>query len=90
MPNLKAAKKALRHSQRRRAINDKWRRRAREAVKTVRDAITKGDAASAAAAWPTVQRLLDRATRRHVLHPRQAARQKSRLQSAIQKIGATK
>jgi len=88
MPNLKAARKALRHSQRRRSINDRWRHSYKAAVKTVRDAIKKGDAAAAAAALPAAQRALDRTARRNILHPRTVARQKSRLQQALAKISA--
>lgn len=90
MPNLKAARKALRHSQRRRVVNDRWRRVYKEAVKVVRDAIAQGDAAKALAAYPAAQRALDRTARRNILHPTTAARQKSRLRKAIQRVSATK
>lgn len=90
MPNLKAARKAHRHNQRQRATNDTWRRATKEAVKAVRDAVRRGDASAATTAWPAAQRALDRVARRNILHPRTAARQKSRLQLAIQKITAPK
>lgn len=90
MPNLKAAKKALRHNQRQRAINDNWRRSTKEVVKAVRDAIKLGDAKAAIDGWPAAQQALDQVARRNILHPRTVARQKSRLQHAIQKITATK
>lgn len=86
MPNLKAAKKALRHSRRRRALNDTWRRSYKSAVKVVRDAIRRGDVESAIKAFPAAERALDRTARHNILHPRNAARQKSRLQQAIKKI----
>lgn len=86
MPNIKAAKKALRHNRRRRAVNDKWRRAYKVTVKTVHDALRRGDAAAALAAYPAAQRALDRTGRRNILHPRTVARQKSRLQKAIAKL----
>ena len=88
MPNLKAAKKALRHSQRRRAINDKWRQSYKSTVKAVRDALRQNDVKTAIAAFPAAQRALDRSARRNILHPKKAARQKSRLQHAIAKLSA--
>lgn len=88
MPNLDAAKKAFRHSQRRRALNERWRRSYKATVKAVRDALRQGDVQAAVAAFPAAERALDRTARHNVLHPKTAARQKSRLQAAIKKMSA--
>lgn len=88
MPQIKSAVKALRASQRRRAVNDRWRRRLRQHLHTVRDALTASERATALAAFRTAQSTLDRAARHHIIHPNKAARLKSRLQQAIQKTTA--
>lgn len=83
MPQTQAAEKALRISERRRVVNDRWRRKMRESVKQVRDAITKKEKDVATAALLTAQKTLDRAARHNVIHHRTAARKKSQLQRAI-------
>lgn len=88
MPQLQAAKKDLRKNQRRRTQNDRWRSAIRSATHVLRDAITAKDKPAAEQAYKTVQKTIDRATRRHVLHANKAARKKSRLLQAISKIAA--
>jgi ribosomal protein S20 len=44
MPQLSAGKKALRKDVRRRAVNDVWRKKIREAKKAVREAVESKDA----------------------------------------------
>jgi small subunit ribosomal protein S20 len=83
MPQLQAAKKALRASARRRAVNDRWRVRFRASIRAVTDALQSKDTTKALEAFHKAQSLLDRAARRNVIHPNTAARKKSRLQKAI-------
>lgn len=86
MPQTKAAEKALRVSDRRRAVNDRWRRAVREALLGVRDAIAAGKKEPAQAAYILAQKTLDRAARRNIIHRNKTARKKSRLQKAIAKL----
>ena len=86
MPQLQAAKKDLRKSQRRRTVNDRWRLAMRKSVRVVQDAITEKNQKAATAAMPKAQAALDRASRRNIIHPNKAARKKSRLLKAIAKI----
>jgi small subunit ribosomal protein S20 len=86
MPQIKAAKKDLRKNQRRRAVNDRWRKKVRAALSTVRDALGSSNAGGAAEAVRQAQSTLDRAARRHILHPRKAARTKQRLSRQLQKL----
>lgn len=83
MPQLKAAKKALRVSARQRRVNDRWRQRVRTSVRAVRDAIVARDKPTAAQTFQAAQQQIDRAARRNVMHPNTAARKKSRLQKMI-------
>lgn len=87
MPQLKSAAKALRASERRRVINDRWRRRLREHLHEVRDALTAKDQTAALATYRTAQSTLDRAARHHLIHPNKAARQTARLKHAIDQLG---
>lgn len=81
MPRIKSAKKAMRQS-RRHAIHNRAQRSAlRTALKRVRAAATRQEAASAYAA--AVQ-LLDRAARKGLIHKNNAARNKSRLAKFVE------
>ncbi len=81
MPRIKSAKKAMRQS-RRHAIHNRAQRSAlRTALKRVRAAGTKQEAASAYAA---AVRLLDRAARKGLIHKNNAARNKSRLAKFVE------
>ncbi len=86
MPQLQAAKKALRVSARRRVINDRWRRKVREALHDVRDAIRAQDKKAATEAYVKATSTIDRAARRNIIHPNSAARKKSRLHKAVVSI----
>ncbi|HXF94529.1 MAG TPA: 30S ribosomal protein S20 [Gemmatimonadales bacterium] len=76
MPRIKSAKKAMRQARARYQRNRVQRSRLRTAVKRVRQAET-GEAAARALA--VAVRLLDRAARKGLIHPNNAARHKSRL-----------
>ena len=88
MPQTQSAKKALRHGQQRRRINDLRRQRMRASVKTVREAIVAKDSEAAQKSYPAAQKNIDRAARHHIIHRNTAARKKSRLHQAIAKISA--
>lgn len=86
MPQIKAAEKALRASNRRRVVNDRWRRKLRESIKEVRAAIIRQEKQAAQTAFLAAQKIFDRAARHNVIHPNAAARRKSRLTQAIAKL----
>jgi small subunit ribosomal protein S20 len=88
MPQTASAKKALRSSERKRVVNNRWRNILRVSVRAVQDALQAGDAKSAAQNYSKAQSIIDRAARHNVIHPRQAARKKSRLKQAIQKASS--
>lgn len=79
MPNLSAAKKALRVSQRRRIINIRWKRKMHDRVKEFRDLLRAGNNDEAATLYPKVASVLDRAAQRNIIHRNTAARKKARL-----------
>ncbi|HSX25339.1 MAG TPA: 30S ribosomal protein S20 [Candidatus Andersenbacteria bacterium] len=88
MPQLSAGKKALRANARRRAINDAWRKKIREAKKAIREAVESKDSKRIAEEAVKAESIFDRAARRNVIHPNEAARRKSRLRKIQTKVAA--
>ena len=86
MPRIKSAKKALRQSLAHNIRNRGQRSELRNAVKRVRT----GEGAAAVEAYAQAVRLLDRAARKGLIHPNNAARHKSRLAAAVKKAAAGK
>ncbi len=78
MPNIKAAEKWARQSEKRELRN----RDTKSRLKTVyRKAVAAGDAA----AVPAVESEFDRAAKRGIIHKNKAARKKSRLAAAMKR-----
>ncbi|PIT97786.1 MAG: 30S ribosomal protein S20 [Candidatus Andersenbacteria bacterium CG10_big_fil_rev_8_21_14_0_10_54_11] len=84
MPQIQSAKKALRQSARRRVMNDRWRKRIREAVHNVRRSAAGSEPDAVHAAYQAAQATIDRAARRRIIHRNKAARLKSQLNRAAQ------
>ncbi len=86
MANTQAAKKQIRNSYRKWLRNRYTRGKMRGAVRTVRQAIEAGDYNTAQSWMPRAASELDKAARKHVIHPNKAARLKSRLMSQIHEL----
>ena len=82
MPRIESAKKRMRQARARTAQNRTQRSRLRGALKKVRTAT----GAEVEAAYAEAVQLLDRAGRKHLIHPNAAARQKSRLAKLKAKV----
>ena len=80
MPRIRSAKKRSRQTKAITARNRTQRSQLRTAIKKVRLA---PDAETRAAAFQEAERLLDRAGRKRLVHPNQAARQKARLHKLV-------
>ena len=76
MPNIKAAEKWVRVSEKRELRNRDVKTRLKTLFKKAR---VSGDAATA----PAVESQLDKAAQKGIIHPNKAARKKSRLVKAI-------
>lgn len=90
MANTASAEKRNRQAQKRRARNVQVRTGVKSAVKKVREAVDKGDAAAAREALLAAERALDKAGSKGVLHRNAASRRISRLAKAVAKSGAAK
>ncbi len=88
MAHSRTAKKAVRQSETRRAVN-RWRLRTmRDAIKDFLDVVAHGDAAAAKASFLKAQVAIDRTAQKGVIHKNQAARRKSRLNARLKaKVG---
>ncbi|MCY3936191.1 MAG: 30S ribosomal protein S20 [Chloroflexi bacterium] len=86
MANHKSALKRIRQNEKRRIHNRQFRNRARTLVRKGRQALAGGDAEGAQAAIRIAVKDLDQAAARGVIHPRNAARRKSRLMKQLAQL----
>jgi len=78
MPITKSAKKAIRGSSRKKAVNDRRTRAMKEIIKKV-EKLAKTDKAGALKMLPTAFQAIDKAAKTGVIKKNTAARKKSRL-----------
>ncbi|MEW5988719.1 MAG: 30S ribosomal protein S20 [Chloroflexota bacterium] len=83
MANTAAAKKRIRSSARRQARNRVYRASARTYVKNTRKALAAGALTQAEEQAQMAYSVLDKAARKGIVHPRNAARRKGRLMAAL-------
>jgi small subunit ribosomal protein S20 len=87
MANTTSAKKATRKIARRTVINKSRRTEMRGAIRSVEEAIKRGDRDAAAKAMSHAEPELMRAAQRNIIHKNNASRKVSRLSHAIAKLG---
>lgn len=83
MANIASAKKRIRSSARRQERNRHFRSSARAYIKQTRQLIEAGDLDAAKEMSLKATITLDKAARKGIVHPRNAARRKSRLMKAL-------
>ncbi|WP_316214869.1 30S ribosomal protein S20 [Bradyrhizobium sp. SZCCHNR2035] len=86
MANTTSAKKATRKIARRTIINKSRRTQMRGAVRSVEEAIAKGDREAALQAMTRAEPQLMRAAQRNIIHKNSASRKVSRLSHQIAKL----
>ena len=86
MPNVKSAIKRMKTAEKRAVRNKAQRSRLRTAVKKARQAESAEDTT---ATFLEAKSLLDRAARKHLVHPNKAARLKSRLAKRANAVAAS-
>lgn len=87
MPIKKSAKKALRQTKKRTVKNAAVKLAVKKALKELRKKIAAKDKKGALELVPKAAKVLDKAAKVNVIKKNAAARYKSRLQKAINKIG---
>lgn len=88
MANTKSAKKALRRTERRTAINTNRGSRLKTFVRAVELALAAGDSAKAREAFKAVEPVLMSSAGKGVIHKRTAARKISRLAQRVKSLSA--
>ena len=88
MANIQSAKKRIRQTAKRTNNNRIYRSSARTYIKKTRQHIADGDLDEAEITARHAYKTLDKAARRRVIHPRNAARRKGRLMAALEKARA--
>lgn len=86
MANIKSAKKRILTSEKARVRNQAVRSELKSSIKKVNVAIEAGDKPAAQEAAKTACRLLDRAATKGVIHKNQAAKRKSGVVTAVNKM----
>ncbi len=85
MANIQSAKKRIRQTVKRTQLNRVYRSSARTHVKKTRQQIADGELDEAEISARQAYKSLDKAARKRVIHPRNAARRKGRLMAALEK-----
>ena len=88
MANIKSAKKRILVSEKNRLRNVAWKSSIKTAVKKVVTLATAGDDKELALAMSKVYQLCDKAVGKGILHKNTAARKKSRLTKAVNRLQA--
>jgi small subunit ribosomal protein S20 len=86
LANIKASKKDIVRSRKRRLRNLSWKSRCKTLVRKARTAVASGDAVVATELVRDASRQLDKAAAKGIIHPRQAARRKSRIARGAAKL----
>lgn len=88
MANSAQAKKRIRQAEKSRQNNAGMRSAMRTQIKKVVNAIAAGDKAAAEASYKAAVPIIDRSSRKGLIHANKAARHKSRLSQRIRAISA--
>ncbi len=86
MANKDSAKKAMRSSARQQVFNLRRKKAMKAIVKSTRELIAGGDKKSAEGQLPQLYKAVDKAVKCGILKKNTAARKKSRLTHAVEKI----
>lgn len=87
MANIKSQKKRAITNAKKNLINNAERSRLKTAIKKVLKAVDAKDLDAAKKAFDECNKLLDKSVTSHIKHKNYVARQKSKLQKAIAKVG---
>ncbi len=89
MANHLSALKRVRQTETRTEVNRANRSRVRTSVRTLREAIAKGDAKAAQEQYRATVSALDKSVQKGILHSNTVSRYKSRLNARLKSMGTT-
>jgi len=87
MPIIKSAQKALRQSKKKKAQNTKTKKAYKGAVKKISKFISEGNKEKAQETLSFAMKRIDKAAKKNIFKKNTAARKKSQLAKAVNKIG---
>jgi len=87
MPNIASAKKRVRRTAKRTAVNHSRKSRVRNFTRKVEEALAKGDKAGAQAALKAAEPEIMRGVSKGVIHKNAGSRKVSRLTKRVAKLG---
>lgn len=90
MANHVSALKRARQTEKRTAVNRANRTEFRSSLRSLREALQKGDAKAAGDQYRTTVSILDKSVQKGVLHANTASRYKSRLNARVKAVAAKK
>ena len=90
MANHFSALKRTRQTEKKTAQNRANKSRLRTALRSLREAITKGDKEAAHTAYNATASIVDKGVQKGALHKNTASRYKSRLSARLKAVGAAK
>lgn len=90
MPNTESAKKRVRQTKKRNALNNWRKRRIKDQTKSFLKSLTAGDVAAAETEFRKVAALLDKISTKNTIHKNAASRRKSRLAKRLNVLKKTK
>ncbi|MBX6360111.1 MAG: 30S ribosomal protein S20 [Acidobacterium ailaaui] len=88
MANHVSALKRARQTERKTAVNRANRSRVRKAIRALREALAKGDAAAASEQFRKTVSQIDKSVQKGILHDNTASRYKSRLAARLKALSA--
>lgn len=88
MANHVSALKRARQTETRTAVNRANRTRFRSSLRSLREAIQKGDAKAASEQYRATVSVIDKAVQKGVIHANTASRYKSRLNARVKAVAA--
>ena len=88
MPNIASAKKRVRRTEKRTAVNHARKSRIRSITRKVEEALQAGDKTAAQAALKAAEPEIMRGVSKGVIHKNTGARKVSRLTKRVAKLGA--
>lgn len=86
MPIIKSAKKRVRQAAKRRVRNFAVRAKLRETIKGFVALVKDNKPKEAEAALPGLQKVIDMAAKKNIIHDKNASRKKSRFQKMLSKL----
>jgi len=90
MANTKSAKKAIRQSEKKSLSNISVNKDIKERIKNLRKLILEGNKKQAEKELNIIQKKLDKAAKKNIIHKNTASRNKKRLSLSISKISKSK